>query len=130
MARILQIDRGQYYNGLANYFRGDDWTIPAKVVESLPGAYNTDVDLTGWSATAYFPSDPATSLAAVTGTVTLSNAKAGEVTIAVPASLSASGQLTPQGSDVYIIAASGSLRATYATVDQAVAIHDRGFQTF
>jgi hypothetical protein len=126
MSRVLKFDRKFYGDdGLLSLYRGDDWSIYGTVVDRV-NAYETLVDLSQYGATGYFPSAtggadlPAT---AITGSC-------GVLTISLPAATTPLVQSSTGGEGAYIVLqdSMGNL-TTVPTIDQALAILDRGFPT-
>lgn len=126
MSRVLKLDRKFYGDdGLLSLFQGDDWAIFGKVVDRV-GSYETGVDLSLYSASAYFPSATGGAdlpAAAATGQCSL-------LTISMPAISTPNVMLNTGGEGIYIVLedAQGHLQ-TVPTIDQGIAILQRGFPT-
>lgn len=124
MSRILKLDKKFYSDdGVVPLFRGDDWNLLGKVVDRA-GNYETGVDLSPYSATAYFPSasgGPDLPAMAATGSC-------GSLTISMPAASTPNVQSNVGGIGAYVVLkdSQGNL-TTVPTVDQAIAVLDRGF---
>lgn len=123
MAKFIQLDDAVFLNGAAQLFRGDDWSLPGKIVDVVDGVYSRDVDMTGISATAYFPA--ATGGAPVSGNVQFLTQEVGKFNIQVPAAYTpqvATGQL-----GFYILTQVGATgaQATYAMTDALLNVQDR-----
>ena len=124
MARVLKYDKKFYGDdGLLSLYRGDDWSIYGKVVDRV-GSYETEVDLSAYSATAYFPSatgGPDLPTSAVTGSC-------GTLTVSMPAAQTPNVQTNSAGEGAYVVLqdSQGKL-TTVTTIDESIAVLDRGF---
>lgn len=125
MARVIKLDKRQYADdGLLPLFRGDDWSVIGKVVDRV-GSYESEVDMSPYSATGYFP-------AATGGSdlpVSAATGECGSVTISVPKEVSPNIALS-NGIGAYIVLQdqSGNLQ-TVPTIGTDIAVLDRGFPT-
>jgi hypothetical protein len=126
MSRVLKLDKKFYgEDGLLSLYRGDDWAIYGTVVDRVLG-YETLVDLLPYSAVAYFP--------AATGTTDLPaiavSGGCGVLAISLPAASTPLAQTNTGGQAIYVVLTDGSgKQQTVTTIDEAVAILDRGFPT-
>jgi hypothetical protein len=125
MARVLKLDKKFYgEDGLLSLFRGDDWEVYGKVVDRVSG-YETEVDLAPYSATGYVPSasgGPDLPLAAATGGCAV-------LTLSMPAASTPLVAENSGGAGIYVVLQDSMGRLqTVPTIDQAVAVLDRGMQ--
>lgn len=130
MAILLLLDPAQYFQGSVRVYRGDAWAIDGQIVNQV-GGVKLPVDLTGASATAYFP--PATGTELVAASVELTVAKSGAIRIPVSEDISPTIAETPNGLQAYVVVdgipATGNL-FTAQMPDPDLAILDREFQQF
>lgn len=126
MARILKVD-GKFYgdDGLVSLFRGDDWSLQGKIVDRVNG-YETPVDLSAYSASAFFPSasgGPDVLALAVTG-------QCSALAISLGKADTPGVQTNVGGEGIYVVLKdnAGNLQ-TVPTFDQAISVQDRGFAT-
>lgn len=100
MALYLQFDKRQAApSGLIPLKRGDDWQLSGQMVEKY-ARYQSPLDLTGCSATAYFEGDPS---GTVTSVVQVVDELAGLVRIDLPASATPGVALSDSGTTIYTV---------------------------
>lgn len=128
MSAVLTFDKKHFNSsGLIPLKRGDDWSLDAKVI-SKKGNYSEDFDLTNYAASAYFPGVVST----VIVPCTITNAKCGEMNIALSATGSQLVSLAPNGVSSYIIVKNinDNTAQTIETDSEPLGIDDHGFRTF
>jgi hypothetical protein len=131
MAKILILDEKHYISGRVPLRRGDQWVLDGKIVDRVKG-YDTAVNLTGASVTAFFPADDdadTDSLIAVSGTLT--NAECGQVRITVAEDVTPTVALAEQGISPYAVYDTPSDGPfTVEVQSPTVEVLDRGFNQF
>lgn len=125
MARFVRFDRRHYSKntGLIPLRLGDDWLLSAEVVDSLPGNYYQPVNLTGMSATAYFP----TASGPMAADVVVLNANCGKISISLDQLLTPLASTASEGVGIYLVLEDSGELQTVETIDQALEILDRQF---
>lgn len=129
MAKLLILDRDQYFQGGVRLYRGDAWALRGQVVDRI-GGVNTVVDLTGKGVTAFFPGAVSGTVAA---TAELSNPTAGSIRIPVDELVTPDVQLNPNGIQLYVVvdaAPTGTSPYTAQLPEPDLQIVDREFQQF
>lgn len=127
MAILLRLDRAQYFQGAVRVYRGDQWDLTGQVVDQI-GSVVLAKDLTGASATAYFP---ATGGGVVAAVVSITDEPQGLIRIAVGDDVT---PMTEVGQvQVYVIVdgiPSAGHPFTAQMPEPDLAIVDRSFQQF
>lgn len=130
MARLVSLNPRHFLQGVATVFRGDQWLLDAQLLERV-GETDAGVDLTGGSATAYFPAVDCDS-EPLAVPVTLTGPASGLFRVSVDESQTEDEVgLAEMGTSLYVVfdtPASGQFTAE--TVRQDLVIRDRGFQVF
>lgn len=120
MANYLRLNKKLFgVDGTIPLKRGDAWTLNGNVVEKYAG-YEAGKDMTGRSATAFFPgADEEIAVA-----VTFPEGNQGAFSIAVDAEDTAGAALAESGTSFYLVTDQDE---TIETPDQPLEIRDRGF---
>lgn len=127
MSKYVIFDRDQFGSeGLIPLKRGDDWSLRGKIVD-LKGTFKDKVNLTGFSATGFFPGTN-DSLSQV---VEIVCAEEGTFRIDIPASASINAALANNGTTMYItISNTDGKTETVETEEEVLEVRDREFRTF
>lgn len=127
MALLLLLAKDQYYQSEVTRFRGDRWTLDAKVVNRV-GGVDTDKDLTGASASAFFP--PATGTTPIAVAATLSDAPCGKIRFSVDKDTTPLIAECPQGTTIYAtINGLSESPVSVETPDADLVVVDKGFSS-
>lgn len=130
MARILLLDRAQYRDGLIALRRGDAWTLNARVVDRI-GSVDTDFDLTGCPASAFFEADSGDVDGLIPGVVTLDDGTTGKLTVSLTDAETPLVAEATEGVSMYVVVDHPTLGLiTMETPDAPLEIKDRGFSQF
>lgn len=122
MSKRLILDKCLFgQNGTIELKRGDDWLLTGKVSDSC----SQEVDLTGYSATAYFPHESGSGMATA---LTLTVPECGRFSASLGRSETAVTARIPDGARFYARFESPyGLIETISTDDQVLQIEDIGF---
>lgn len=128
MAKYIVFDKDLFgIDGNIPLFRKDDWTLRGEIVDGL-GKCKRIFDLTGYSASAFFP---AASGGPVSFPVNIVAPKAGRFELEVPGSASSGIALAEQGTSLYFTLDNSTDNiTTVETPYEPLEIRDRYFREF
>ena len=125
---LLRIDKAHYFNGVARMYKGDQWTITARIVDRI-GTVDQDFDLAGYGVTGYFPTSG--DAQAVVAEVVAEDC--GKIRLTVEEDVTALLEENTIGATLYCILATpatGENPVTVAMPEADFIIAARGFQQF
>jgi hypothetical protein len=126
MAKSLILQGSQYLQGAVTLYRGDQWTILAKISEVI-GGVGTPVSLAAASGvTAFFPSVSGQGYN-IAVPCTITDPTNGYISCVVPVSVTPTVALVPEQSSWYVQAMLVTGLQTITTPDQPLVINDPNF---